>query len=176
MITIIQDTREKENKKDHILQYFQKEKINIIRSKLYVGDYTLMNDMTICVDVKQGIMEIQQNLMNSQKHKAFRDECDRAYNNGIKLYVLIEEPNMMLIDDVEKFIIPKYKSNSYKKINGKKVLIHYKGQPMAKFDPKILCKTMKTFQEKHHCKFVFCNKEDTGRLILYILTNGGEKK
>ena len=63
---IIQDTREKINKKDHILEYFEKNGINVVRSKLYVGDYTLLNSMKVCIDVKQDIMEIQQNLMNSQ--------------------------------------------------------------------------------------------------------------
>ena len=171
MITIVQDTREKNGKKDHILKQFQNKKINVIRTKLYVGDYTLLNDMSVIIDVKMSILEVQQNLMNAQKHRAFRDECDRAYNNGIKLYILIEESGIKNIDDVCNYKIPTYKSNSYKKINGKSKLTHYKGQPIAKFDPKILSKVMKTFEEKHHCKFLFCDKNDTSKIIVFLLTN-----
>ena len=176
MITIIQDTREKENKKNHILSYLERENVNVVRSKLFVGDYCLIHDMTTVVDIKESIMEIQQNLMNAQKHKAFRDECDRAYKNGIKLYVLIEESGIKDIDDVKNYEIPKYKSNGYKRVKGKTTLNHYKGQPMAKFDPNTLSKTMKTFQERHHCTFLFCDKKDSGRLILFLLTrNKGDK-
>lgn len=171
-MTIIQDTREKINKKDHILEYFERNGINVVRSKLYVGDYTLLNSMKVCIDVKQDIMEIQQNLMNSQKHKAFRDECDRAYQNGIKLYVLIEESNINCLDDVANYKIPTYKSNGYKKINGKTKLTHYKGQPMARFDPSTLLKVMKTFQEKHKCTFLFCDKSKTGSIIVDLLERG----
>ena len=171
-MTIIQETREKSGKKDHILDYFQKQGISVIRSKLFVGDYTLINSMVVSVDVKQDIMEIQQNLMNKEKHKAFRDECDRAYANGIKLYVLIEEKDIKTIDDIANYKIPIYKSNGFKKVNGKSVLTHYKGQPMARFDPKTLVKVMKTFQEKHHCTFLFCDKDRTGSMIVSLLERG----
>lgn len=174
MITIVQDTREKNGKKDHILKQFQNKKINVIRTKLYVGDYSLLNDMSVIIDVKMSIMELQQNLMNAKKHRAFRDECDRAYANGIKLYILIEESGMKSIDDVANYQIPTYKSNGYKKVNGKTTLTHYKGQPMAKFSPQTLAKTMKTFQEKHHCTFLFCDKKLSADVIIYLLTHNNK--
>ena len=35
---------------------------------------------------------------------------------------------------------------------------------------------MKTFEEKHHCKFMFCDKNDTAKIIIFLLTNTkGEK-
>lgn len=174
MITIVQDTREKNGKKDHILKQFQNKKINVIRTKLYVGDYSLLNDMSVIIDVKMSILELQQNLMNAKKHRAFRDECDRAYANGIKLYILIEESGMKSIDDVANYQIPTYKSNGYKKVNGKTTLTHYKGQPMAKFSPQTLAKTMKTFQEKHHCTFLFCDKKLSADVIIYLLTHNNK--
>lgn len=165
------DSREHQHKNDHILIGFKQLGYSYICSKLFVGDYTLLHNQTICIDRKQSILECQQNLMNYEKHKAFRNECDRAYNNGIKLYILIEESGIKNIDDVSNYKIPTYKSNGYKKINGKSKLTHYKGQPIAKFDPKILSKVMKTFEEKHHCKFMFCDKNDTAKIIIFLLTN-----
>lgn len=168
------DSREHAHKNDHILTRLKQLGYNYICSKLYVGDYTLLHNQTISVDRKQSIMELQQNLMNAKKHRAFRDECDRAYANGIKLYILIEESGMKSIDDVANYQIPTYKSNGYKKVNGKTTLTHYKGQPMAKFSPQTLAKTMKTFQEKHHCTFLFCDKKLSADVIIYLLTHNNK--
>ena len=165
------DSREHAHKNDHILLRLKQLGYNYICSKLYVGDYTFLHNQTISVDRKSGIMEVQQNLMNAQKHRAFRDECDRAHANGIKLYILIEESGIKNIDDVVNYKIPTYKSNGYKKVNGKTTLTHYKGQPMAKFSPQTLAKTMKTFQEKHHCTFLFCDKSKSADVIIYLLNN-----
>ena len=142
----------------------------VIIKKLF--NFFLKTNFFIDLLHKQDIMEIQQNLMNKEKHKAFRDECDRAYANGIKLYVLIEEKDIKTIDDIINYKIPIYKSNGFKKVNGKSVLTHYKGQPMARFDPKTLVKVMKTFQEKHHCTFLFCDKDRTGSMIVSLLERG----
>ena len=32
---------------------------------------------------------------------------------------------------------------------------------------------MKTFAEHHHCEWRFCSKQDTGRVLMEILMNGG---
>ena len=57
-ITIVQDTRQKKGKDEHVLEYFKEQGINVVRSKLYVGDYALLHDMTISIDRKMDMLEI----------------------------------------------------------------------------------------------------------------------
>jgi len=84
------DTREQKGKKDHILDYFKANGIEVVRSKNYVGDYTLVTNHMVSVDTKFGCAEVYSNLIGKD-HERFRDECARAQTCEIKLIVLVEE-------------------------------------------------------------------------------------
>lgn len=156
MITIQQDSREKANKKDHILKYFEDNGIKLVRSKLFCGDYTLLHKQDVCIDVKASIIEIAKNIM-SKDHQRFKDECQRAMDNGIKLVILIEEPyTLAALCDWES---PKFKSGKLK------------GNPITKISGKSLSNTMKTIIMRYGVRFEFCEKENTAQRIIDILTN-----
>ena len=88
---IIQDTREKVGHKNHILKYFERHNIQVIRQKLNVGDYCIKGKEYVTIDLKRNLLELAQNLFSDSVR--FQKECIRAKNNGITLIFLIEHPD-----------------------------------------------------------------------------------
>ena len=87
---IIQDTREKIGHKNHILKYFERHNIQVVRQKLDVGDYAIQGFENVAViDTKQDLVEFAGNLFSDSVR--FQKECIRAKNNGILLIFLIEQ-------------------------------------------------------------------------------------
>ena len=70
------DTREKPKAIEKIIDYFQQNEIKYIRSKLYYGDYRIMESPLLVVDRKQNIAELAKNC--TSEHVRFRDELERA--------------------------------------------------------------------------------------------------
>ena len=52
------DTRQQSGKHDIKEMYFRKHGIEIVRTKLYCGDYTLPADQSVCIDTKKDIEEL----------------------------------------------------------------------------------------------------------------------
>lgn len=172
-VVIQVDTREQSRGNCEIIDYFNRNGVKHLRSKLYVGDYTLLHKQDICIDKKADLMEMA-NCMHKD-HIRFRAECDRAKQNNIKLYILIQDEYIYNLDGVKYYKIPVYKNNQYKILNGVRILHKKRGEKRANFDCEVLEKAMKTFEERHGCKFIFCKKENTGEKILELLgveTNG----
>lgn len=169
MITIIEDTRQQEYKHEHVNKWFIEHNINVLRSKLPIGDYALLSNMSVIIDTKKDVIEIAGNIMQKQEHERFRNELIKAKENGIKLYILIEDDYIFNIDGLKYYKMPTYKSNQYKKINGINILVKKKGEPIANFKPEILAKCMKTMEEKYGCSFKFTKKENTAQMILKLL-------
>ena len=143
-MVLLEDTRNKAGEHRNIARYCEENGIVIRRSKLYVGDYQVANRGDIAVDGKQSVLEIAGNVF--QEHRRFRDECIRAQEAGIRLIVLIEEalPGGRL-----DLWVP----------------------PIAvRFSPVTLRKAMLTMQEKYGVSFRFCDKKDTGRMLMDYLT------
>lgn len=112
---------------------------------------------TILADTKQGWLEMGSNLM--QDHRRFRDECIRAQEAGCQLVILIEEipPCGM----VELWQSPVFTcSTKY----------HRAGEPMTRANPANYSKIMKTMTERYGVKFTWCDKHQTGRVLIDILT------
>ena len=86
---ILQDTREKVGHKNHILKYFEKHNIQVVRQKLNVGDYCIKGKDNVVIDLKQNILEIASNMFCDKVR--FEKECIRAKNKNILLIFLIEE-------------------------------------------------------------------------------------
>lgn len=153
------DTREHQDKNNHILDYLFKNDISYRYVTLNVGDYMLTDSKEIAVDRKSGLMELAQNC--NQDHERFRNELLRAQANDTRLYILVEEPFVYSINQVHLYKIPKYKSTTAN---------HKKGEPKAKWNPETLEKQLKTMQEKYGVTFLFCKQEQTAKIIIKILT------
>lgn len=147
---IIQDTREKIDKKSHIISKFQNLGINIARCKLFVGDYARADKQNVCVDVKKDWVEMSMDLCSKQ-HQRFRDECLRAKMAGIKLVILVEEE------------IPVEQWKSPLKRNK---------QPVTMVKGEILAKAINTMHEKYGVEFMNCAKSESADKILEILGVG----
>lgn len=163
---IIVDTREQ--KCDHVTKYFDKHDIKHDRSKLYCGDFTLADNMSVCIDRKQDMIEVNGNLC--QQHERFRKECERAKEAGIKLIILVEEKNISCLADVANWQNPRLANwmfihNAQKR--GKMMYKKISKQPPINGER--LYKMMKTMEERYGIQWLFCNKKDTGKRIIELL-------
>lgn len=150
-LIIQEDTRQQAGKHKIKHEWFEAHGVEVIRcGGMPCGDYSLPADHSICIDTKKDLQELAGNLC--QQHKRFAQEADRAVKFGIKLIVLVEQEEIKSLDDVPKWYNWRLKQNP-KAITGKQ-----------------LYKIMKTFEEHHGCKFEFCNKGETAKRIVEILT------
>ena len=169
------DTREQSGKKDHILDYFAKHGIEVKRNKCFVGDWTLVADHSVCIDTKTlGLQEVYSNLIGKD-HERFRKECAEAQTCEIKLIVLVEESGIKCIDDVAHWQNPR--RAKWFQLNA----MHKAGKCLNRVQPKqppapseTLMKSMKTMSERYGVEWRFCEKSDTGRVIVEIL--GGKSE
>lgn len=198
-MVIIEDKGNKENQ--HIAKhlYFENHGIYWERYPLPVGDYILCNDAVadvitrkqkrgidakkmdflgtydVCVDTKKDMQEIVGNICGKQ-HARFRDECILAQNNGIKLYVLVEnEDGIVSLDDVsgwhndrlDIYIPDKTKIVGYYR-SGKPRYGRKQKYPNATTGER-LAKAMRTMQDKYGVTFLFTTPERSGEMILKLL-------
>lgn len=153
---IVHDTRDRPEKHKGVDAYFKRAGYRIVRSKLFVGDVTFLHDQSICVDIKQDVIELGMDVY--QEHRRFRDECIRAQESGIQLIVLTQEA---LPDDrLDKWISPVYRSYGPG---------HRPGDPVSKIDPAHMRKVLATMQEKYGVKFRFCDGRSAGKQIIEYL-------
>lgn len=159
-MTIIQDTREQTGKHDHVLEGFKQLGISVVRSKLFVGDYTRIDNMTVCVDTKQGLQEVYSNLI--QDHERFRRELIAARDAGIRLVVLVEESGIQTLGDVKRWNNPRMKR--YSRMTHRMQETQKPPVPSDRLE-----KIMRTMAEKYGVVWRFCDKADTARTICEIL-------
>ena len=148
----VHDTRDKIGKHNNVDNYLESNGHKIVRSKLFVGDITLLNNQSVCIDLKKDLLEVCGNV--AQQHERFCRELRKAQDNGIKLIILIEQKGIRSIDDVREWVNPRLKKSPLA-ISGER--LH-----------KILC----CLERKYGCEFRFCDKSETGRVVVEIL--GGE--
>lgn len=146
---ILEDTRNKPDKNVHIRLQLEKLGYKVERTKLYCGDYTLPTNQKICIDTKKDLQEVCGNL--AQQHERFQAECIRAQEAGIKLIILVQEPNVTQLADVPGWYNWRLKKNP-KALNGLK-----------------LFKIMHTMTEKYGVEWQFCKKSDCGKRIVELL-------
>lgn len=159
-MTVFQDTREKPGQHTNIEHGLAARGIQIVRTKLYVGDYTRMDCMTTCVDMKQDLQEVYSNLI--QQHERFRAECQRAQENGIRLVVLVEEPGIESIADVAKWENPRLKKYEIMKAKGRT----NRKPPTSS---KALKEIMVSMTVRYGVQWMFCRKEESAQKICEIL-------
>ena len=162
-MTIQVDSREKAHAITRILEHFHASGVKYYISKLYIGDYMNLDNPRIIVDRKQNLDELCGNVC--RQHERFRAELIRAQENGIRLIILCEHGHgIKSLDDVLFWRNPRARTK--KLINGRWVWTEQKvmhGDTLYK----ILC----TMQRKYGVSFLFCDKGETGRRIVEILSN-----
>lgn len=165
------------NKKHHQLkeQYFIEQGHKVVHSKMLAGDYCIPSNGSVVVDSKQNLQEVYNDLI--QDHERFRREADLCVEAGIKLYILIEEPNITCLADVKKWDNPRYKrwlkvSNAHK--YGKMLNVKIPAKPPV--NNITLMKIMSSFASKHGVEWVFAKPEEAGKRIVEILTENEEAR
>lgn len=153
MNVIQMDTREKTGKKDNILRYLDAHGVKVIRSKLYCGDWTRLDNQTVCIDTKKDLQEVYSNVITD--HDRFRSECVRAAEAGIRLVILVEQRGIRDLDQVHEWVNPRARRAA----RGKRPPV----------DPGRLQTVMRTMSERYGIDWVFCDPEDTGKVICDIL-------
>jgi len=153
MQTIIIDTREHPQAIGKILRQFDEAGVEVIRSKLYVGDYQSLDNARLVVDRKQNLQELCGNIC--QQHERFVNELYRAKEHGIKLIVLCEHsPQIKCLEDVQGWVNPRLRT-SPKATTGE-----------------TLYKVLNTLSVRYQTEFLFCSKSETGQKIIELLGGG----
>ncbi len=193
-LVLIEDKGNKEGLHVAKNKWFADHDITVIRLPLPVGDYILCTDAVgdvierkkkrgidvkkmdflgsynVSVDTKKDMQEICGNVCGPQ-HARFRDECILAQNNGIKLYVLIENTeDITSIEDVFRWQNPRM--HRYNKIKYMHSIGKWQTTQLPKLPPtngQTLAKALLTMQLKYGVEFLFCRPEEVGAKILELL-------
>ena len=164
------DTREKKQELARIEKQLKLlPDVNIIHSKLYVGDYMSLDNPRLVIDRKKDLLEICGNV--TQQHERFRDELIRAKEHNIHIIVLCEHGEG--IEDLEDVIFwqnPRAQEMDWVMQDGHPVKVQK--YPKATTGP-ALYKSLCTIAERYGVEFRFCDKRHTGAEIVKIL-GGGE--
>lgn len=122
-----------------------------MRSKLFVGDVSLLNDQSVSIDLKRNLAEVAVNV--GQDHARFKRELERAQEYGIRLIFLVEHGgSIKTLEDVQNWSNPRLKDH-----------------PLALTGLR-LYKIMLTLQNKYGIEWHFCDKRCTGKRIIELLT------
>lgn len=133
----------------------------------FVGTYNVV------VDTKKDINEIE-NCVTGRGHERFRDECILAQNNGIKLFILVENTEgIKSVEDLFGYYSQRYKR--WEKVNN----AHQNGKMLYVDIPKrppvlgsTLAKAMLTMQKEYGVEFLFCTPQQAGAKVIELLTKG----
>ena len=149
---IIQDQREKHGHHNLIENYCKTNEIPLMRKRLEVGDY-MLGEIKCgkvvpigkrSVDTKQSIDETASDLYRDKV--AFNKKYKKCLDNGIELYVLVEQEIKSLSDILSW-------SSPHSKVSGK-----------------MLYDMIDRVRKSYGVKFVFCRKENVAQTIINILT------
>lgn len=150
------DTREKPKAIEKIIDYFQQNEIKYIRSKLYYGDYRIMESPLLVVDRKQNIAELAKNC--TVDHKRFRAEIERCKDVGGQLVILVEQNvysdrgNKIRVKDISDLMLW---SSPHTTIRGEQVF-----------------RVLASWCARYPVRVEFCEKRCTGKRIVEILQDG----
>lgn len=150
---IIQDQREKHGHHNSIEGYCKINNIPIVRKRLEVGDYMLgevIGDKIVpigkkSIDSKQDLCELSNDLYRDKKE--FNKKYRKCYEQGIQLYVLVEQ-EIKSVNDILSW------KSAHSKISGK-----------------MLYDMIERVRKSYGVKFLFCKKEDVAQTIVNILSS-----
>lgn len=165
------DSREKARAIKKIAQTFDKEGINYFSSKLLVGDYMSLDNPRLIIDRKQNLQELCGNVC--QQHERFKKELIRAKKAGIQLVILVEHGSeIKTLEDVWFWQNPRKHEVRWRYVNGKREKYVVSAKAV---DGEQLYKSLCTIRDRYDVRFEFCEKKDTGKEIIRILSGGGGK-
>ena len=155
---IIQDCREKCGHHLAIEQYCKTHEIPLIRKRLEVGDY-MLGEIKCgkvvpigkrSIDTKAHLQELCGDLYRDKV--AFNKKYKKCLDNGIELYVLVEQEITSLTDILSW-------SSPHSKISGK-----------------MLYDMIDRVRKSYGVRFVFCRKENVAQTIINILCESEKGK
>ena len=163
---IVIDTREKPQELERIIPQIQAEGVHVIKNKLYVGDYQSLDNARLVVERKKDLNELCGNVC--QQHEKFKRELLRAIESNIKIVILCEHGNgITCLEDVYFWENPRKHKVVWKTVNGRKVKTVLSEKAV---DGIQLYRSLSTIHDRYNVDFVFCEKENTGREIVRILS------
>ena len=139
------------------IEYFVQEK------GLKVGDYTICVQLPsgeqinfkdkVVIERKQGLNELCSNLFDKASKdenglNRFERELKRGYEQGIKIYLLVEQ------------------SDLYSKIYSSK---HFRYDKASKVNPSSFVAMLESLLVRYNVNLVYCDKKDSARIINDIL-------
>lgn len=139
----------REQKYDHVTNYFDSQGIKWVKSKCVVGDYVNLENPMVVIDRKKDLQEVAGNLC--QQHERFVRELELAKELGYKMIVLVEESTINSLSQVPSWY------NWRKKKNPRAV------------SGKTLYKIMSTMSEKYDITWEFTTKAKCGERIVELL-------
>ena len=160
-MVIIEDTRNQAGKHRNIKSQLAKLGHQVVRSKLYVGDYQLASRGDIVIDTKKDMLELAMDLCRD--HVRFRKECEKARDAGIKLVILTEEE--LPVGGLANWQSPKWKTDGAN---------HKRGDPISQVKPETLYKQIHTMASRYGVDFRFCRRDETGKLLADLLEVGAK--
>jgi hypothetical protein len=155
---IIQDQREKHGHHNFLELYCKEREIPIMRKRLEVGDY-MLGDIQFgkvvpigkrSIDTKQDLAELSSDLYRDKTE--FNKKYRKCYEQGIELYVLVEQEIKSLSDILSW-------SSPHSKISGR-----------------MLYDMIDRVRKSYGVKFVFCRKENVAQTIINILCESEKVK
>lgn len=166
---LLEDTRQQAGKHDIKHKWFEEHGIEIRRCCLYVGDYTLPANQSICIDTKNSCSELIQDLQTD--HERFRAELQRAKEAGIKLYILVENDFQWISQKKNIFNTPVRCIKDLYRWENPRAFIFKNGKQAYPNCAKgsWLAKCCTTCEEKYGCKFLFCKPDEAAEIIVKIL-------
>lgn len=147
------DTRQKKNKHNLKEGYFEKNGIEIIRTKLAFGDYQNPQKPSVAIDTKKDIQELIIDL--TKDHERFKNELMLAKKCGAKLIILVEDEEITCINDLYLWYNWRLKRNPKAT----------KGRTLAK-----MLTTIERNTEDYDVKFIFVKKSECGKKIVELLS------
>lgn len=144
------DTREKPHAIRQILAEFKRQQVDFFIEKLDEGDYMSDRNLFLCIDRKQNLGELCQNI--AQEEARFCRELQRATDKGIHLVILCEHSSKInCLEDLRHWRNPRIKTSKYAISGGE------------------LYRRIYLLQKRYDVEFQFCTKEQTGKRIINIL-------
>ena len=149
------DSREKPKAIQKILLEFERQNVKYVTNKMYIGDYGNPAKPLIYVERKKSLDELAGNACKG--YDRFKRELMRLDDVGGKMYIVVEQDKIddKLITSLEDIILWKPR---YGEILGDRIY-------------RILC----AWKNKHNIEYVFCNRRNTGKIIIRLLGGDDEQ-
>lgn len=164
------DSREKARAIKKIVEEFDRQGVKHPVSKLMVGDYMNYDNPRLIIDRKQNLSELCSNVC--QDHERFRRELLLAKENGIQIIFLVEHgKGINSLEHVVFWENPRRWKRRRNQKTGRWEEVETKAMT-----GEVLYKILRTQERKYGCKFMFCDKEQTGNEIIRILSGGNYDK